>query len=357
MTAPTAIALQDTMRDLVQELFEPGSTHRPDGSMGAELELIPVRHSTHARVGIHDDSSGPGTARVARQAAAVGAWTEATDQYGAPNWITPDGGRISYEPGGQLEISSPVFVSAKGLERFLWTTVASLRAAATDSGISLLTSGADPYNDISTVRAEIRAPRYDAMGRYFDRIGSSGRRMMRQTASLQLNVELGPDPMQRWALLNALAPYLTAEFANSSAYAGADTGYASYRARLWRTLDPTRTGIPFDTADAVGAYASFARHAGRIVDDDRTHLSTLFPEVRPRGYFELRSLDAVEPARACDAIRLVSALILNAEVAAEVLSVIGPPDETLLDRAALLGRRDKLLGQRLAILESIATQT
>ncbi len=347
---------QDAVRALVEDLFAPHGSQRAGTSVGAELELIPIRRASRTRVGIEDGAAGPGTAGVARRAGAANEWTETTDGYGAPSWLTPEGGRVCYEPGGQFEISSPVFTSANELEHFLSDTVQSLRAAATDSGISLLASGVDPYNDIDDVPAEIRAPRYDAMVRYLDTIGPSGRRMMRQTASLQVNVELGPDPLMRWALLNALAPYLTAAFANSPNYAGAATGYASYRALLWRTLDPTRTGIPFDASDSVGAYATFARRAGRIVDDDRGHLSTLFPEVRPRGYFELRSMDAMEPARAGDAIRFVCSLIHDEDVAAEVWSVIGPPDVMLLDRAALAGRSDPLLGQRLEILESIAAE-
>ncbi|HEY8311445.1 MAG TPA: glutamate-cysteine ligase family protein, partial [Gemmatimonadaceae bacterium] len=286
------------MRGLVEELFRPAPPARPDGSLGAELELIPIRSSSHARVGMATTDSGPGTVELVRAVARVRSWIEETDSYGAPLWTTADGGKVLYEPGGQLEVSSPVFGSAAELESFLRDTVQVLRESAHDAGILLLTSGVDPYNSIEQVPQELHGSRYDAMTRYFDAIGPSGARMMRQTGAFQLSVELGPDVMQRWALLNALAPYLVAAFANSPSYAGSATGFASYRARLWQTLDSTRTGMPFDRADPVAAYTRFARSAGRILDDDAMHLTTLFPEIRPRGYFEIRSMDSMEPERA-----------------------------------------------------------
>jgi glutamate--cysteine ligase len=298
--------------------------------------------------------SGPGTVELVRSVARDRSWIEQTDAYGAPAWTTASGGMVVYEPGGQLEVSSPVFRSAAELESFLRDTVRALRESAHDAGISLLTTGVDPYNGIEQVPQELHGSRYDTMTRYFDAIGPSGARMMRQTAAFQLSVELGPDVMQRWALLNGLAPYLVAAFANSSSYAGAATGFASYRARLWQTLDSTRTGMPFDRADPVAEYTRFALSAGRILDDDAMHLTTLFPEIRPRRYFEIRSMDSMEPERAGDAVRLVSGLIHDPDIAAEAARVVGDPDPLLLQRAAAVGVSDPTIAERLRILQGLA---
>lgn len=345
-----------TMRDRVAALFvaPAGDIARPEAAIGAELELIPVRHATNARVGIETTGDGPGTAAAFRAAAGANGWTETLDSYGAPSWQTSGGGRVSYEPGGQIEISSPVFGDAAALARFLCDTVSAARAAAAGRDITLLAVGVDPYNDVDTVPRVLAAPRYERMERYFDAIGPAGVRMMRQTASLQINVELGEVPFMRWRLLNALAPYLTAAFASSRQYAGADTGFASYRAQLWRTLDPSRTGMPYDEHDPVGAYTRFAEGAGRMLDDDAQHLTTLFPEVRPRGYYELRSLDSMEPARAKDALALVSALLSSRDITSEALAVTGLPDASLLERAAREGYADATLAERFDRLERLA---
>ncbi len=341
-----------SLRDQVKQLFTSAAA-RPAGAIGAELELIPVYARDKSRVGIGGTASRRGTADVIRVVAGSHDWDERVDAYGAPAWATSDGGRISYEPGGQIELSSPVFSSHTELTKLLTRTVAALREAASDADIELLAVGADPYNDIDAAPLALHAPRYELMAAYFDRISPDGARMMRQTAALQINIELGEQPFMRWRLLNALAPYLTARFANSPRYAGRETGYASYRAQLWRSLDCTRTGLPYSDNDPIGEYARFAADAGRILDDDSAHLTTLFPEVRPRGYFELRCIDALGPPALSEALELVSTLTTDDDRASAAAELLGAPDAALLDRAAVHGAADPLIRHRLDALDAI----
>lgn len=342
------------MRELVAALFSPHGTPRPDSAIGAELELIPVDSRTRRRVGIDSAPGRVGTADVIRDMALEQSWRETTDTYGAPAWDVTGGGRIAYEPGGQIEVSSPVCDSPAELVSFLHGVIDPLRTSAAAAGAELLAIGLDPYNTINQVEVQLHAPRYDLMARHFELIGPAGIRMMRQTASLQINVELGPRPFERWRLLNSLAPYLTAAFANSRVYAGEDTGTASHRALLWQQLDPSRTGLPYDGADPIGAYVTFANRATRILNDDSVHLTTLFPEVRPRGYFELRSIDAVELDRAASVIQFVSAVTLNDLATRAALELLGDPNPGLLYTAATAGRDDALLGARIKELGQIA---
>ncbi|MEO7040897.1 MAG: glutamate-cysteine ligase family protein [Gemmatimonadaceae bacterium] len=346
----------ETLHGLIEQLFQPGANPRPDGSMGAEFEVIPIRNRSLRRVPIHATQEGPGTADIARDAARLQGWEEETDDYGAPRWNMPDGGRLCYEPGGQFEIISPVFASASDLSIHLRNSLRVLRASAASADVQLLALGIDPYNTIDTVALELHAPRYDVMTAYFNGIGESGVRMMRQTASVHVSVELGPNVMQRWELLNSLAPYLIAMFANSDRYGARSTGYASYRAHQWQTLDPGRTGLPFDAVDPVGAYARFARHAGRILSEDSAHLTTLFPEIRPRGYFEIRSLDSMEPDRIDAALQFISRIVHDPDTASAALRIIGPPDSSLLSHAALNGRSDPLLKPRIDLLERLVAE-
>lgn len=342
----------DTLRPLVAPLFTPAAAH-PATAIGAELELIPLHAERCRPVPMHDANGAPGTVTMLRYAADIGGWREARDAYGAPDWHLPDGGRISFEPGGQLEIASPVFDAPAPLIAFLHDTVALTRAAANVFGIDLVATGVDPCNDIARVPLQLTAPRYRRMQAWFDAIGPSGARMMRQTASLQLSFELGEQPFDRWRLLNALAPYLTAAFANSRRYAGTDSGFASYRAHLWRTLDPSRTGIPYDANDPVGAYTRFAAMAGRILPDDAAHLTTLFPEVRPRGYFELRTLDAQDGAALDRAITFVHTLVTDERAASAAASAVGAPNPALLEVAARDGLDDPHLAAGVTALERI----
>ena len=150
------------------------------------------------------------------------------------------------------------------------------------------------------------------MADYLAGEGRPARRMMRQTAAFQMALDLDDEPWLRWRVLNAAAPYVVAIFANSPVYDGEETGCRSTRAQVWRALDPARTGLPWDGRDPVGAYLDFALDGpgdpvagGRTastgasasgwaaptltLDEWHDHLTTLFPEVRPRGHFELRS--------------------------------------------------------------------
>jgi glutamate--cysteine ligase len=228
--------------------------------------------------------------------------------------------------------------------------------AAAEQGITLLSVGIDPVNDVSSVPLQLDADRYRRMDAFFNRIGPSGARMMRQTAATQLNLDAGSDPAARWRLLCDLAPYLTAIFANSPRYAGADSGYRSFRAHCWRTLDASRTGIPAHDLSACAAYTRFALEALDMMrldsfDDYRSygswamegdwtrtswenHLTTLFPEVRPRGHLELRSIDALAPEWLAAPVVVVCGLAYDRDSCAVAREMLGPADEPLLQLAA-----------------------
>ncbi len=328
-------------------------------AIGAELELIPFDAETRSPVliisGIEERQ---GSLAVVRRAARRAGWVEIPAAPDPPSWCLPDGGRLSFEPGGQIELSSAPSNAASSLIRDLQCTAQLLTSAFENAGIVLEAVGVDPYNDVAAVPLQLHRPRYERMTHYFESIGGSGVRMMRQTASRQINVDVGPEPYERWKLLNALAPYVTAIFANSPWYAGHATGHRSYRAHIWRTLDPSRTGLPVDTGNPVNTYLDFALDAGAMMrrsagaydsfsawirngdptlDDWTLHLSTLFPEVRPRGYFELRSADAIAPEYLAAPIAFVAGLVYHEQTAREASEILAETDPSLLQSAGREG--------------------
>ncbi len=247
-----------------------------------------------------------------------------------------------------------------------------------NAGIELIARGVDPYNDIDAVPLQLHRDRYTGMTRYFDSIGPSGVRMMRQTAALQINLERGEDPGSRWRLLNGLAPIVVALFANSRKYAGKATEWASYRARLWRTLDPSRTGIIYDEAGHIERYLRFALDAiaMRAADDGLAyrafrewirnpainkedwlfHLSTLFPEVRAKEFFELRSADTIEPDALAAPVVFLTGLVYDETSARGAADLIGAPSEELLERAGRLGLGDTEIHRIAARLVALALE-
>ena len=345
--------------DVRQRLFSPIRSPHPH-AIGLELELIPVHRSDNARA-LATKGERTSTAEVLSRLGQREGWREQSSGGDPPSWTLGDGASISFEPGGQIEISTAPQATASAVIDSTQSLVALLRGEMSTAGIELLARGVDPYNGIGAVPLQLQRDRYTGMTRYFDSIGSSGEQMMRQTAALQINVERGEDPESRWRLLNGLSPFVIAIFANSRDYAGAPTQWASYRAHLWRTLDQSRTGIVYDESAPVERYLAFALDATAMraredgtyrafrdwVNDASSqnedwlfHLSTLFPEVRAKEFFELRSADTIEPDALAAPVVFVTGLLYDAESARGAEELIGAPNVKLLERAGRLGLAD-----------------
>lgn len=346
--------------------------------IGAEVELIPVDAETRRPALIEASArvDDVATLPVLRRHGCAHGWYEARSaKAGVPEFHTPDGGRITFEPGGQIEFSAAPAVSLTGLLKTLGTVVPGLRVALADEGIDTLTIGLDPVNRIEDVALQLTADRYHRMARHFAAIGPEGARMMRQTASIQVCVDAGSAPLERWRLLNALSPYVVAIFANSPFSDGAPTGYQSTRRRIWGALDPDRTGIPSGQDDAARQYADFACNASAILlgEDDppflpfgawaqrgigldawHAHLTTLFPEVRPRGYFEVRSCDALPPEWYAAPLAFIAGLTYGPDHGRTAWEIAGAPDEDQLERAGRLGLDDPDLAERARQLVALA---
>lgn len=229
----------------------------------------------------------------------------------------PGGGRVTFEPGGQIEISS----QPGSLDEVIAATQADATAVRdhirSRSNVETIGSGLDMRCDIERI---LDAPRYEAMESYFDRLGEHGRIMMRRTAAIQVNIGVGDSASERWHLASHLGPLFAAIFANSPT-----PTHRSGRLANWLSLDPTRTSPVAAHGDPRDAWAQFALDAnvmliqtdasgfeavredlpfkdwisngyrGRFpTEQDLTyHLTTLFPPVRARGWLELRMIDAL----------------------------------------------------------------
>ncbi len=351
-------------RDLRDRVFRPSSA--PE-RIGAEVELLVLDAATRAPVSI----CAPGCVSslpLLRRFAAQQGWREAIS-YGCflPHW-----GGVSWEPGGQIEYSAPPCTSVTASLASLRGVVLPLRVWMADHGLELLSVGTDPTNHLASTSLQLSAHRYVRMDEYLGAIGPAGPRMMRQTASLQVNLDWGTEPDLRWRTLNALAPYLTAIFANSPIYAGEPTGHQSFRAHTWRELDPLRTGLLGVEVDIIGEYLRFALNAPAILvdtadafpfcalleeaslEDWHTHLTTLFPEVRPKGYAEVRSLDAVPPEWYAAPLALLAGITFHRRSLLDAADLLGAPDAALLVRAGQFGVRDLTIQQVACDLWEIA---
>lgn len=361
--------------DLRQRIFPAPQPAGCAPCIGAEVEIIPIDAASGRPLPL-DAHGERSTLAILRRAGGSARWRERRSaKANVPEIELPDGGRITFEPGGQIEISSAPNASLSELVARLRETVAAIDAAA-PAGVTLLSCGIDPRTPIDDVVPQLDAERYQRMLRHFDRIGPSGARMMRQTASFQVCVDGGERPALTWKVLNALAPYMVAIFANSPRYEGRETGHRSFRRHIWGTLDPRRTGVLGVEGDPIDEYLDFALGApaflmpdvgssaasfgdwvaagGASSSDWCVHLSTLFPEVRPRGYFELRSADVVAPEWYAVPLVLVAGLVYHPSTLDAAADLLGAPNPELLVRSGRHGLADPTLGATAPVLCTMA---
>jgi len=365
--APTTLTALDRRvlaHDVRQRVFPAPQSAECIPRIGAEVEVIPIDMQSGRPLPLAA-RAGVSSLSILRRVAGPAGWCERRSaKANVPEIVLPDGGRITFEPGGQIEVSAAPNASLSVLVGRLQETVATIACAAPPE-VTLLSCGIDPRTPIDEVAPQLDAERYQRMLRHFDRIGPYGARMMRQTASFQVCVDGGETPERTWRVLNALAPYMVAIFANSPRYNRRETGHRSYRSHVWRSLDPNRTGLLGVQDDVVEEYLSFALDApallmpdigdstarfgdwvargGATLDDWHLHLSTLFPEVRPRGYFELRSADVVSPEWYAAPLCFVAGLVYHRPNLEAARGFLGAPDFDLLVRAGRDGLADPTL--------------
>ncbi len=284
----------------------------------------------------------------------------------------PHGSLLSVEPGGQLELSTLPAADVAGAVAALLADRQVLADTLRTQGYGIAYLGLDPVRPPERVNP---AERYALMERYFDGCGCgvAARRLMSASAGLQLNLEAGPpggwpDRLRR---IYRLGPVLTAISACSTQAAdpgpgsGLATGSASMRQQAWFALEPARTvPVPFGGEPGLawadyalraplmllrapdgalveappgltfGAWAAGSERVDRppTVADLDYHLTTLFPVIRPRGFLELRFLDAA-PTRFWPGLAAIVATLIDDPVAADrAADAVGDrPAEPALD--------------------------
>jgi glutamate--cysteine ligase len=318
------------------------------GQVGVELEWVPLDAASPGR----PVPSGP------LHAAVEGATS------------LPHASAATLEPGGQIEVSTPPLAGPAAACRAADGDLAVLRRTLAGDGVALAGVGLSPVGD---ARRVLETPRYVAMETYFDRFGPAGRTMMCATASIQINLDFGPpaEAEARWRLAHLIGPTLAAAFANSPLAGGRPTGWRSTRLATWAAIDSSRTrpvpveGSSGGLADDWVRYAldakvmlirtgeasyeplahdlTFARWMieGHELgypdaDDLAYHLTTLFPPVRPRGWLELRMLDALPDPWWEVAVAVTTALLDDAE-SADLAEQAAAPAAGLWEEAARHG--------------------
>lgn len=325
--------------------------HGPPALVGVELEW--TVHHRH-------DPTRPLDATLLTST--LGEHAPHTLAYDSPHLPLPNGSRITVEPGGQVELSTPPQTSVSALRHSVDTDLEHLDALL---GQAQLIRGEHATDEHRPPIRLLDVPRYGAMEAAFERFGKEGSVMMCSTASTQVCLDAGEpaDVASRWLALHSIGPAMVALFANASRLAGQDTGWASRRLRSTFGTCPPFTSPPVQAADPAGAWAQLAmsapvlclRRDGDCWDapaglsfgawaegshetrptrgDLDYHLSTLFPPVRPRGYLEVRYLDAQPSDSWHHPVLLLSALMSTPATVADAIDATEQTANRWLDAA------------------------
>ena len=299
-----------------------------------------------------------------------------------------DDGVISLEPGGQVELSTPHAESFTEICAKADEHQEELRAIGAELGVLWAGLGVQPVSALDAI-AWVPKRRYSLMREFFRGKGRLAHAMMKQTASVQINLDYTceSDAAKKIGLLARVSPVLTAMFANSCVVEGRLTGFKSYRSYIWQNTDNDRCGLPEcffkpdftfkDWAEYVlDVPMFFIAREGKLIGnvgktfrqymesgfehyrattaDWELHLSCLFPEVRIKKWIELRSIDRQHGPMAYAAPLLVQTLLYNESVrtdASTLFASVGHEDCALaLKEAARYGLQGEMGGFRISDL-------
>ena len=242
--------------------------------------------------------------------------------------LTKDGANVSLEPGGQLELSGAPLANIHETCDEVNTHLSQVKEIADKLGIGFIGLGTAPTWKHHEMPLMPKG-RYRLMTDYMDKVGTMGKTMMYRTCTVQVNLdfESEADMVKKMRVAIALQPVSTALFSNSPFFEGKLTNCKSWRSRVWRNLDASRTGtVPFVFEPKFG-FERWAEYAldvpmyfvyrdGRYIDalgqsfrdflngklpalpnelptlnDWADHLTTIVPEARLKKFIEMRGAD------------------------------------------------------------------
>lgn len=340
------------VEQLVDEFHRAGKP-RERWRIGTEYEKVVVERES-ARAARF--SGRRGIEVVLRELAERFGW-EPVEEGGRVIALARAGASITLEPGAQLELSGAPLATIHEAHDELVTHVREVVAVTRDLDLAVLALGIQPVSRVEDIEW-VPKQRYGIMGPYMLRVGSLGQRMMKQTATVQSNLDYADerDAMRKLRVGMGLAPIINALFANSPIVDGAASGYLSFRGHVWSDTDRARCGLlPFafrddaSFADYVewaldvplyfllrdGCYRTdvtgmpfrrFLEHGAdgerATMDDWQLHLTTLFPEVRVKSFIEFRSADSQPPERMLALSALLKGLLYEEDCVGAAVDLV-----------------------------------
>lgn len=312
-------------KDQLEEYFHAAGKPRERWRVGTEYEKVGIDRSTGKAI----PYSGPrGVESILKRLIERFGW-EPEEQDGHIIALSRDNAQITLEPGGQIELSGEPCDSIHCTYAEFTQHIRELLEVSEPLDVVFLGLGMQPVSRLDEIEW-VPKKRYRIMAPYMPKVGRLGQRMMKQTATVQANIDYRDekDAMVKFRTGMGLTPIFISMFANSPICDGQLNGYRSYREHIWTDTDKSRSGMlkfAFSPDVSFAHYVEYAldvpmyfivRNKNYIdmtettfrqflaygcngeratLDDWHDHLTTLFPETRIKRYIEVRSADSQPP--------------------------------------------------------------
>ena len=239
--------------------------------------------------------------------------------------LNKGGKNITLEPGNQIELSGDKLITLHEACAESHDYLFELKQVTKKLDIKIVSAGFDPISKLEEIPNNPKQ-RYELMTKDMPLGGELSLDMMYRTCGTQLNIDYNSeeDFIKKFKIVNSIVPISIALFANSSIVEKKNSGYLSYRSKVWQNTsrgglpklffeelnfekyaefiinfpilfiqdkDTYISGLKYTFKDFMDGKISEIENRLPTESDLTTHLSTIFTENRLKKYIELRSMD------------------------------------------------------------------
>lgn len=249
-------------------------------------------------------------------------WQLTSEENGYPLALEKKGHHLTFEPGGQIELSLGAVNSLEEVDLAYREVMGDVLKELRPNQ-SIVSLGYHPLTKIGELPL-LPKKRYEMMYEYFKNHGALCHHMMKGTAATQVSVDYRDedDFVKKFRVAHFIAPVLAQLFDATPVFNGEIYPYQNARVAIWQETDIKRSKlIPgvMDTRFDFKSYAEYLlkmepiliRNGGKDIymgeqalesfvddfvwsDSDLEHIqSMVFPDARLKRYIEIRMADAL----------------------------------------------------------------
>ena len=353
--------------------FRQGAQSAPTNKLGVEVEHFAVHTSNNAPV-YYDESHRQNAASTSENTEGSGELNVAAvlkhlsqfyeqKLYGIENdliGLKSSEASITLEPAAQLEISIAPFASIDKIVSVYNAFRQRVDPFLEAHGCKLITLGYHPSTRAADLPL-IPKKRYRLMDKYFNILGTEGKRMMRASASVQVSVDYTgeADAIRKMRIAQALAPILSCICDNVCVFESKPTNKRLERFCMWRDVDTKRccavpglfsegynfetyakwlletspifvthtssdnkSGLELEYVGNTPAYEAYS--TSPMTQTDVEHLLSMFwPDVRLKNFIEIRPADSMEINQVAGYAALIKGLFYSEEAMQKIENALG----------------------------------